>query len=300
MEELITKQHLRSIVIGVAALSLTACESAHSGASQARAGENARHTDSSSIIAVSANDTGRVLNESFDERTMTGFGAAVLTDGNVSLASGKGVNGSNAIKVNYRGNSRGSERVIVDYKLPRSLQYTLSFDVNFCSGFDFRKGGKLHGLGPVNPVTGGREVSPPRWSARGMFRPQGGLQSYIYSQNKKGKYGEVVIAKNFRFEPGRYYALTYQVVLNNPASASNGFMRIFVDGAPVIYHGNIQFRSTESADSQISTLMFNTFHGGHGPDWAPRNANGSYKVDCAYFDNFAAYPSLGVRVAPGM
>lgn len=243
---------------------------------------------------------GSVLNESFDGKTMTGFGTAIIDDDNVYLVSGKGVNGSNAIKVNYRGNSKGSERVIVNYKLPRSLQYTLNFDVNFCAGFDFRKGGKLHGLGSANPVAGGKEVSPPRWSARSMFRRQGGLQSYIYSQNMKGKYGDVVIAKNFRFQPGRYYALTLQVVLNNPVAASNGYMRIFVDGTPVIYHGNIKFRSTESLDSQISTLMFNTFHGGHAADWAPRNANGSYKVDCAYFDNFAVSPLLEVRYAPVM
>ena len=241
-----------------------------------------------------------VLEESFDGITMTGFGAALVKNEDIYLVSGKGVNGSKAIKVNYRGNSRGSDRVIVNYKLPRALQYTLSFDVNFCSGFDFRKGGKLHGLGPASPVAGGNEVSPPRWSARAMFRPHGGLHSYIYSQNMAGKYGDVIIAKDFHFQPNRYYAVTYQVVLNNPASSSNGYMRVFVDGVPVIHHANIKFRSTESLDSQISTLMFNTFHGGHTADWAPRNADGSYAVACAYFDNFAVTPSLHVKSAPGM
>ncbi|HEY4541012.1 MAG TPA: hypothetical protein VIG66_01400 [Noviherbaspirillum sp.] len=241
----------------------------------------------------------RVLEESFDGITMTGFAKALLGDKDVLLANAKGVNGSNAIKVLYRGNDEGSERVIVNYTLPRALQYTLSFDVNFCSGFDFGKGGKMHGLGPANPVAGGNAVSAPRWSARSMFRREGGLQSYIYSQNMAGQYGDVVIAKDFTFHPGRYYAVTFQVVLNQPASASNGSMRIFVDGAPVIYHDNIRFRATDSLDSQISTLMFNTFHGGHSPDWAPRNADGSYAVDCAYFDNFAASPSLEVRAAPG-
>lgn len=289
MEESTFKHHRRTAIV-IAVLAFTILEGGSAMGAVLRA----------QSPAVAGSPAASVLNESFDEKRLTGFGAAVLAEGHVDLVSGKGVNGSNAIKVNYRGNNRGSERVIVDYKLPPSLQYTLNFDVNFCSNFDFHKGGKLHGLGPANPVGGGNEVSPPRWSARAMFRPQGGLQSYIYSQNKKGKYGEVEIAKGFRFEPGRYYALTYQVVLNNPASASNGYMRIFVNGDQVIYHGNIQFRATESLDSHISTLLFNTFHGGHSADWAPRNANGSYKVDCAYFDNFAVYPSLEVRVAPGM
>lgn len=243
---------------------------------------------------------GSVLNESFDGTALTDFGKAVIRAKNVYLVSGRGVNGSNAIKVHYRGNSKGSERVILNYKLPPSLQYTLSFDVNFCAGFDFGKGGKLHGLGPAKPVTGGKKVSPSRWSARSMFRRHGGLQSYIYSQNMHGKYGDVVIAQNFRFEPGLYYAVTFQVALNHPASASNGTMRIFVNGKPVIYHGNIRFRATDSPDSRISTFMFNTFHGGHTADWAPRNANGTYKMDCAYFDNFAASPGLEVRYAPVM
>lgn len=240
------------------------------------------------------------VKETFDGTTMTGFGNAVLDEGNVYLVSGKGVNGSKALKVNYVGNSQGSQRVIVNYKLPRALKYTLNFDVNFCSGFDFRKGGKLHGLGPANPVAGGNDVTSARWSARGMFRSLGGLQSYVYSQNMASQYGDVVIAKDFHFQPGRYYAITYQVALNNPATYSNGYMKVFVDGVEIIYHKNIKFRSTESLDSQIQTLMFNTFHGGNSSDWAPRNADGSYATDCAYYDNFAAYPALRVRTAPGL
>jgi hypothetical protein len=241
----------------------------------------------------------RVLDESFDGKTLTDFGTAVVAANNVSLASGKGVNHSNAIRVAYRGNSRGSERVIVNYKLPPSLYYTLSFDVNFCSEFDFRKGGKLHGLGPARPVAGGNRISPSRWSARAMFRRDGGLQTYIYSQNMKGRYGDVVIAKNFRFERGHYYALSLQVVLNNPASESNGYMRIYVDGALVAEHRGIKFRSAETLDSHINTLMFNTFHGGHSPDWAPRQADGSYAVTCAYFDNYSVSPSLTVKRGRG-
>jgi hypothetical protein len=255
--------------------------------------ENTHYTVLAKTSAV------RILDESFDGTTMSGFGAAVIKDEDVYLVKGKGVNGSNAIKVNYRGNSQGSDRVIVNYKLPHALQYTLSFDVNFCTGFDFRKGGKMHGLGPANPVAGGKEVSSPRWSARSMFRREGGLQSYIYSQNMAGKYGDVVIAKDFSFQAERYYAVTFQVALNQPAAASNGYMRVLVDGTPVIDHRNIKFRATESLESQISTLMFNTFHGGHTSDWAPRNTDGTYAVNCAYFDNFSASPSLEVRSAPG-
>src|SRR5690606_40379872 len=54
---------------------------------------------------------------------------------------------------------------------------------------------------------------------------------FPYTTLFRSRYGDVVIAKNFRFERGHYYALSLQVVLNNPASESNGYMRIYVDGA---------------------------------------------------------------------
>jgi hypothetical protein len=76
-------------------------------------------------------------------------------------------------------------------------------------------------------------------------------------------------------------------------------MRIYVDGKRVIDHRSIKFRSAETLDSQINTLMFNTFHGGHSADWAPRNADGSYAVPCAYFDNYSVSPSLAIKHEPG-
>jgi hypothetical protein len=250
-------------------------------------------------VTAAAMTVAGTLSETFDKSTKTAFGTSVINHKRVALASGKGVNGTSAIKVDYVGNSEGSERVLVSSKLPRAKVYTLSFDVNFCSGFDFAKGGKLHGLGPASPVAGGNSVPAAGWSARGMFRPDGGLQSYVYSQNMKGQYGDVVVAKNFRFQTGRYYAVSYQVAVNDPASASNGYMKIFVNGVQVVNHQNIKFRSSSSTTAEISTLMFNTFHGGHTPEWAPRNADGSYAVDCAYYDNFAVNAGNQVRSAPG-
>src|SRR5690606_18664076 len=122
---------------------------------------------------------------------------------------------------------------------------------------------------------------------------------FPYTTLFRSRYGDVVIAKNFRFERGHYYALSLQVVLNNPASESNGYMRIYVDGALVAEHRSIKFRSAETLDSHINTLMFNTFHGGHSADWAPRKADGSYAVTCAYFDNYSVSPALAVKRGPG-
>lgn len=240
-----------------------------------------------------------VLVESFDGARPGPLGAALLAERHVEWVEGQGVGNSGAIRVEYRGNTRGSERVIVNYPLPPAPRYTLSFDVKFCPGFDFRKGGKLHGLGPARPVAGGNPVTPPRWSARSMFRAKGGLQSYVYSQSMRGKYGDSVVVRDFNFETERYYAISFQVQLNEPSSASNGFVRIYVNGELQVHHENIRFRAVDTDESLISNLLFNTFHGGDDIGWAPRNNDGSLAITCAYFDNFAVHPALLARRRPG-
>jgi hypothetical protein len=241
---------------------------------------------------------GEGVEETFDRNVTTAFGAAVVRDRHISLAKGMGVDGSDAVKVDYIGNAQGSERVTVSYRLPqKSVEYTLKFDVNFCKGFDFAKGGKLHGLGPERPVAGGESFDASQWSARLMFRGDGGLQTYIYHQDMPGKYGQVVVAKGFRFEPGKYYSIKYQLRLNTPPDKSNGAVRVFVNEKEVIQQNGIRFRAANGQESLISTLMFNTFHGGHKPEWAPRNDDGSYAIDCAYYDNFVAYPMAGKELA---
>ena len=233
-----------------------------------------------------------VLNESFDATQPSAFRNALLAHEHIDLVEGEGVAGSNAIRVRYQGNPRGSERVLVNYPLPPAEQYSLGFAVRFCAGFDFARGGKLHGLGPSRPVAGGNPVTPARWSARTMFRKEGGLQSYVYSQNKQSRYGEVVIAESFHFQPDRYYRVVMQLQLNEP-ERDNGFLRILVDGEPLVEHRNIRFRSVSAQETWISTLMFNTFHGGQTPEWAPRTVTGDYAQTCAYFDDFVAAPLIG-------
>lgn len=251
------------------------------------------------FAATTTTSTKASLIERFDGSTTTTFGTAVINHKNVDLVSGQGVGGTKAIKVKYVGNEHGSERVLVSHRLPKAKVYSLNFDVKFCSGFDFAKGGKLHGLGPYKPVAGGNSVPSTGWSARSMFHSDGAIQSYIYSQNMRSTYGDVSRAKSFKFQPGRYYAVTYQVGINDPVSYSNGFMRIYIDGVQVVNHTGIKFRGSSLDSTWVQTLMFNTFHGGNDSSWAPRNADGSYKTDCAYYDNFAAYPFARVRTALG-
>ena len=218
----------------------------------------------------------------------------------LEVVEGQGVNGSHAIKATYVGGERGSSRIVTSFVLPQKLdEATLVYDVKFDRDFQFVKGGKLHGLGPEKPITGGRDMKPDGWSARAMFDADG-LKSYVYCQNKEGKYGKGPERRiKYKFQKGRYYSVCIYVKLNQPASKANGVVRIYVNGKGVAEHRAIRFRSVEGENTRISRLLFSTFHGGHDPSWAPKDGSGKYVNVHAYFDNLAVYDGLHLRKKPG-
>lgn len=212
----------------------------------------------------------------------------------------EGVDGSSAIKAAYKGSAEGSPRIISNYKLPRRMKAaSLVFDVKFDQQFQFVRGGKLHGLAPDKAITGGQKMQPGGWSARAMWGKKG-LFTYVYAQSKKGKFGQGPDFKHeFNFPKGRYYSVTIYVKLNDPVDQANGSVAIFVNHSCVSYKHDIQFRSEAGEHTEISQLLFNTFHGGSDPSWAPKDAHGDYTTVYAYFDNIAVYEGLAVRHKPG-
>ncbi|HBP41100.1 MAG TPA: hypothetical protein DD644_05010 [Halomonas sp.] len=230
--------------------------------------------------------------ESFDNIPLTNIGQEIVDHQLTEIVHDLGVEGSQGVRVDYEGYERGSRGVVVSPLIEPAQQYAFSFWVRFCEGFDFARGGKLHGLGPANPVAGGNAITPQGWSARLMFRRDGGLQTYIYHQDMQGRFGDTYIANGFTFVPGQYHHVEMQVSLNEPATESNGRVTVSVDGERLIEHTGLRFRAETTEVSQIQRLLFSTFHGGSSPEWAPRNEDGSYKTDCAYFDTIELSPSL--------
>ncbi len=119
-----------------------------------------------------------------------------------------------------------------------------------------------------------------------MFERDGGLRSYVYHQDMKGKFGDSKKAENFRFQLNHYHQVQILLSLNTAANKADGKMITLVDGVEVIRHENIRFRGIINDQTLISKVMFNTFHGGASPDWAPRTKDKKYKAVCAYFDDF--------------
>ncbi|MEM8533470.1 MAG: polysaccharide lyase [Chloroflexota bacterium] len=209
------------------------------------------------------------------------------------VRSNCGVDGSNCVRVRYAPYSRGSERVTFNRALPPALSYTLNYDVMFESDFEFVRGGKLHGLGPTNIVTGCNSGEPSGWSARTMFSGEGEPYPYLYKQERENNCGTSYKGSSFRFQTGTYHAVSLYVKVNSPANEANGRVLLYVDGILIEKLTDVQFRSVDTQDSLINRFMFNTFHGGSDSSWSPS------KTVYARFDNFAVDKGFRIRSAPG-
>lgn len=245
---------------------------------------------------VGMNPGATMLKETFDQDTRTGLAKRLLAHRHVTLARGAGPDGSNAIRVAYVGYNRGSERIVVRFPLDfASESATLSFDVCFDKDFQWIRGGKLHGLGPRHPLTGGRRRDPDKWSARIMWGRNGRCQTYLYDQDETKKWGVARGSNEPVFSAGQWHRVIIQVSLNTPGQ-SNGFARVFVDGQEVIKHEKVEFRRTGGNDTQIQQFLFSTFHGGSTPEWAPVDAAGNFATVYAYFDNIVI--TEGIQQTP--
>ena len=240
-----------------------------------------------------------VLFESFDADDPGELHEQLENHELLSIAEGDGVDGSNGLKADYVGYDRGSKRIVVRHSLDRQMsEATLSYDVKFPEAFQFVRGGKLHGLGPESPVTGGHDREPHRWSARIMFSGDDSVRTYVYDQTEDVTYGVGQSPDNgFTFSREQYHAVSMHMRLNDPEE-SNGFVNIYVDGERAVTHDGLRIRGTGGENTLIENFLFSTFHGGSSPEWAPVDEDGEYTTVHAYFDNFAVHEGEVIREAP--
>ena len=238
-----------------------------------------------SVFLITSMSQGQVLMKEDFNNAKKGFAATILKHGQVNLAKGKGPDGSDAIRVAYVGYDRGSKRVVRRHALSKpATQATLSFDVQFDKDFKWVIGGKLNGLGPKNPITGGRERKPNGWSARANFKKDGRAATYLYDQNKDKKYGVGQTTAEPVFSAGKWHTVTLQVSLND-AGQKNRYAKLFIDGKQALDTQDIEFRGSDERETLIQNFLFSTFHGGSSPKYAPIDKNGKYTTVYALFDN---------------
>lgn len=241
-----------------------------------------------------------LLRIDFDAPRPDKHSAAILGHKHTRLAPGAGPDGSNALRVAYVGFPRGSERVVLRLPLAREArEATLAFSVKFEKDFQWVRGGKLHGLGPAAPITGGKAMRPAGWSARLMWAAEGGARTYVYSQNKPGTYGWGQRTQTFRFAKDHWYRLAYHVRVNDPPSAKNGFLRVLADGREILRHEGLQYRAEGGPGTAIRLFLFSTFHGGSTPQWAPTDGKGGFATVHALFDDFVVHDGAPTCISVG-
>ncbi|WP_309398603.1 polysaccharide lyase [Cerasicoccus maritimus] len=203
----------------------------------------------------------------------------------ITLAEGQAADGSNALRVTYIGSEMGSERVVTHVFFPRKTDYAaLDFDVKFEDGWQFVRGGKLHGVGPDNVVSGGMPRRPESWSSRIMWSKDGYARTYLYDQGEGHKYGVGKRTTKPVFKIGEWQHVKIVTRLNDVGQA-NGFTQLFVDGELVADSQDMEFRGQGGDETLISKFLFSTFHGGNNPSWAPKDADGNFIDVTALFDN---------------
>lgn len=158
----------------------------------------------------------------------------------------------------------------------------LHYQVQFPEDMAFVKGGKLPGLFGADAPSGGDDADGRNgFSIRLMWREEGAGEVYAYVVNDgDADYGLSVGREAFAFEPGAWTDLDLEVALNDPDGA-DGAVRLWVDGRLVIEQTGVVFRTVD--DVTVDGIMFSTFFGGSGPEWA------SPKDQTVSFRNFAVH-----------
>ena len=166
------------------------------------------------------------------------------------------------------------------FNLRESVQEaTLTFDMKIDPGFEFVKGGKLHGLGGGSATTGCKSIDPNGWSVRLMWRQEGKPVLYIYDQDRKNRCGDDIEAPfDFTFKKGLWYTVSLSVILNSAVGSSDGAASLYIDGEKIIEINSLKL--TGNMNSKIDYFMYNSFYGGNDQSWSPT------KETFIYFDNF--------------
>lgn len=152
---------------------------------------------------------------------------------------------------------------------PRSMKRAgsacLGYRVWFGPGFEFQHGGRLPSL--VGGVTASEERAKSALSAR-MVWGAGGKGDLIVVAGTGINATNVAVERGIvSFEPGRWAAIEFEVVLNAPG-ARDGLLRVWVDGVLKADRRNLVYR--ETADVALDGVSADVISGSAEPSTAAR------------------------------
>ena len=152
-------------------------------------------------------------------------------------------------------------------ELPGSnTELYFSYDLRFKPDFKWVLGGKLPGLigGNGDLISGLMPSYTDGFIARTIWADEGKLVFYVYHQDRKTIYGDPYLWNNFKFVSGKWYNLTFRLVLNtvtNNVGNNDGILEGFIDGKLMIQLTNFRFRNYDSI--KIDLLSICSFFGGN-------------------------------------
>jgi len=154
-------------------------------------------------------------------------------------------------------------------------EVVLTYVVRFSADFDWRRGGKLPGIGGgPGKTTGGRRADGLNgFSVRPMWRADGRMEAYAYHAGQTKDYGDSLsLPKDFRLQRDRDIQIRLRVRMNHPERA-DGLLELKVtsgDATAKVTSDKMVWRKTPTI--QADKFLFETFHGGSDFSWAPDRA----------------------------
>ncbi|KAI0915374.1 hypothetical protein AcV5_003865 [Taiwanofungus camphoratus] len=174
-------------------------------------------------------------------------------------------------------------------QLARAEEVLMGYAVMFEDGWAWGRGGKLPGIyGGAGEAAygcaGGRQSHRDAcFDLRLMWRADGAGELYAYLPQLPSNtarlaavpplsvahadYGFSVGRGAWRFSAGRWHAVAQRVRLNAPGRA-DGEVEVFIDGASVLCATGLVLRADAAPRARVHGLHFQTFFGGHTPEWA--------------------------------
>ena len=153
-------------------------------------------------------------------------------------------------------------------ELPRPLlQATMTYDVYFDAGFDWKKGGKLPGMCGLDCPVGCSGVSRERgWSTRLMWRENGGMVTYAYYPDKSpaARCGEDWRWSS-KVQAGKWHSVRIYAGVNTPGVA-DGVSRAWLDGALVLDKTAVMYRYRPGDAYAVTRAYITTYAGGSSVD----------------------------------
>jgi hypothetical protein len=151
----------------------------------------------------------------------------------------------------------------------------LSYVVRFSADFDWKRGGKLPGLGGgPGKTTGGRRADGLNgFSVRPMWRSDGRMEAYAYHAGQTRDYGDSFsLPKDFRLPQDQDIRIRLRIRMNHPERA-DGLLELQVtsgDKTAEVAARTMVWRKAPTI--KADKLLFETFHGGSDLSWAPDRA----------------------------